>query len=84
MSVGGTVINVYDEESRRRITVRDEPPYSDVTSIYVRLTKDVIKPGDIVWWQGEWALWTPKTGEFEDRKIQRIGYSFCAEVVPNL
>lgn len=46
-------------------------------AIYVERTPESrsISEGDSLWWQGGWAMWTPRNRAFEDRKLKRIGYS---------
>lgn len=49
-----------------------------------RLMK-VIKPGDSLWWQGDYAYWTPypevlAIPKLEDTRLDRIGCSIGADV----
>jgi hypothetical protein len=54
-----------------------EPTSGDHCAIYVEATPEArsISEGDALWWQGAWAMWTPSTRAFFDRKIPRIGCS---------
>lgn len=89
--VGGTVIEVCNAEHRTDaiyVDTADKPAgrtKADTCAIYVERTpeSEKIEIGDGLWWQGEWAYWTPQKnrkpggecGVDFDIKIQRIGYS---------
>jgi hypothetical protein len=83
--VGGTVIHVvqlpdstcvnceelgyyYDKHGKRT-------RYSLECAIYIEKNTEV-KVGDKLWWQGQWAMWTPKPDDGrEDVRLNRIGFS---------
>ena len=81
MSVGGPVVEVVDTGERVWICTRDHP-YKTTTAIYVERTAAAlaVSIGDMVWWQGEWAFWTPYGDNGRsigpcDVKLKRIGCS---------
>jgi hypothetical protein len=61
----------------------EEPDSPSKSAIYVErnATSERIQPGDTVWWQGGYAMWTPygtngtRCGKDYDIKIRRIGFS---------
>jgi hypothetical protein len=61
--VGGIVIEVVPESGRVWLNVRDKVYTKDTCAIYVERTPEamLVSPGDSVWWQGEWAMWTPQS-----------------------
>lgn len=82
--VGGTVIEVVDLATKVYINCVDKPrgrKKADECAIYVERNSDSeqIDIGDIIWWQGQFAYWTPLNnlvcGRGYDIKIPRIGYS---------
>lgn len=89
--VGGIVIEVIQSVDSRpdviwvnaKETVRG---YNDEGAIYVEKndTSLQIKSGDSIWWQGRFAMWTPKDvtdgkcGVDYDIQIPRVGYSGVA------
>lgn len=88
--VGGIVIEVAEVRDRPDVLFVDcretNPKYRDTCAIYVEKneTSMCIEPGDSLWWQGRWAMWTPqanrrseegKCGRDYDIKIPRVGYS---------
>jgi hypothetical protein len=71
MSVGGIVVDVYDDGPVTRITVYD---HGDRTQ--VRTSKGVnVQFGDIIWWQGQTIYWSDAAGTFEDKKLVKIANS---------
>lgn len=74
--VGGTVIETIILEDKVWVNCKDKT-YKDTCAIYVERNKDseAIRVGDSIWWQGGYAMWTPQSREFADRKIERRGYS---------
>jgi hypothetical protein len=76
MSVGGKVVETIVLDEKVWVNTKDGP-YKSTTAIYVERTAESrsISEGDTVWWQGQWAFWTPANGPFEDRKLKRIGFS---------
>jgi hypothetical protein len=87
MSVGGTVVEIIDLPDRVWVNTDEARSYdaeggrviipSRECAIYVERTPEArsISEGDSVWWQGEWAMWTPKSRPFEDKRLRRIGCS---------
>ena len=75
--VGGVVIEIILLADRVWIDCRDRAHTCSTCAIYVERNADseAIRVGDSVWWQGTFAFWTPTSHEFEDRKIERIGFS---------
>ena len=45
------------------------------TAIYVERTPESrsVSPGDLVWWLGVKAFWTPRVESFRDRPMNRVG-----------
>ncbi len=82
--VGGIVIEAAERDGKIFVDCRDRQ-YSDTCAIWVEKNDDsvLIRIGDTVWWQGDWAMWTPCGLEFIgvrqgvdfDIRIPRIGYS---------
>lgn len=85
MSVGGKVVDVVRAEGRVWVNTRDQS--KTVCAIYIERnqTSERIQPGDSLWWQGPWAMWTPedalrssdggKSGKDFDIRIPRASYS---------
>lgn len=85
--VGGMVITVIGDGARDRIYVNcqerrtaGEPQRRgrrDTCAIYVQRNADSeqIRPGDDVWWQGKWVMWTPADRHVVDKQIPRRSYS---------
>ena len=94
--VGGDVKEVL--RLRGRIWVNaEERDTGTECAIYVERnrTSEQIKPGDVIWWQGRQAMWTPKKnrdrpvdqlrqGWHFDIVILRIGYSGVAHPAKRL
>ena len=81
MSVGGIVVNVINCNDRLWINTRERNyPNDEGTAIYVKKPNAEKMPmvGDMVWWQGNKAFWTPR-GATENKDIEieleRSGYS---------
>ena len=91
--VGGTVIEVVDLATKVYLNCADRP-YSKIEECAIYVEKNAqseqIEIGDAVWWQGGYAMWTPKgnrvsgevaekrglkCGKDYDIKIPRRGYS---------
>lgn len=79
--VGGAVREVLYLENKIWVNVLDTyrpDPYNDC-AIYVARNEisEQIRPGDSLWWQGRFAMWTPKGSKPPNYDIQipRIGYS---------
>jgi len=92
--VGGTVVETIHTSDRVWVNCREQygksEKHFDECAIYVERNEKslAIAPGDCVWWQEGWAMWTPKKnrvpedegghlrcGEDYDIKIDRIGCS---------
>lgn len=91
--VGGIVREVLWRETKIWVNVMDtyRPDSYNDCAIYVVRNEDSerIKPGDSLWWQGKFAMWTPnenrdrnsnliKCGTDYDIQIPRVGYSGVA------
>lgn len=84
--VGGTVINIVRLEDSTWVQCEERTTYynskgqrsrqfSDTCAIRVKDAKQM-KIGDKLWWQGPWAMWTPKPDDGrEDIRLERVGYS---------
>ncbi len=74
--VGGTVFETITVEDKGRVWINCEDK-GDKCAIYVEDTAAArcVEPGDSIWWQGEWALWSPRSCAFRDYKLKRIGES---------
>jgi hypothetical protein len=81
--VGGRVKETLIIGDRVWVNARDTT-YRDECAIYVERNpnSERIQPGDMIWWQGRSAMWTPaenlglsRCGVDYDIEIPRIGYS---------
>lgn len=77
MSVGGKVVEIIVCPDRVWVNTRERPEHRSTCAVYVERTPEAlsISEGDTLWWQGRHAMWTPKSGAFHDRKLNRIGFS---------
>ncbi len=84
--VGGIVIevaNVPDRPDVLYVDCRDRTYSKDTCAIYIENNEisQKIEIGDNIWWQCNYAMWTPsgsiksKCGVDYDIKINRVGYS---------
>jgi hypothetical protein len=75
--VGGVVIETIVLPEKVWVNCREKPRRGRKCAIYVERTPESrsISEGDSLWWQGEWAMWTPKNHAFEDKKLRRVGFS---------
>lgn len=79
--VGGRVVEVIKLEKNRWWIncggTRGE--YRETCAIYLDPGEADIAPGDMLWWQGAYAMWTAYTrgvaGKKHDVRLKRIGYS---------
>lgn len=79
--IGGTVVETIGTGDRVWVNCRDTT-YGNECAIYVKKDERsaLVEPGDIVWWQGRCAMWTPagnvatRSG-LRDIELRRIGYS---------
>lgn len=73
--IGGKVVDVWIWEGNCVSTVVQD----NQKCLEVRLHKDenslLILRGDSLWWQSNYAYWTPDDRTLTDVKIERIGYS---------
>lgn len=80
MSVGGKVIEVIPLPEKVWVNTRERGTGAEC-AIYVERTPAAlaITEGDSLWWQGGFAMWTPKRGvardAFVDKELRRIGCS---------
>lgn len=81
--VGGIVIETIDCLDKVWVNTREQRGTQEC-AIYVARTVESlsISEGDVVWWQGNHAMWTPRSlsnkGKpllFVDKKLKRIGSS---------
>lgn len=85
--VGGKVIETIVLDDRVWVNCQEylktqDRLLRDTCAIYVEKTDKSrsISEGDIVWWQGDSAMWTPKNSSGEtygktDIRLKRIGFS---------
>lgn len=81
MSVGGKVIETIVLDDKVWVNTLDK---RDECAIYVERTPEArtIGEGDSLWWQGDWAFWTPTNRAFEDHRIKRVGFSGVKRPLP--
>lgn len=84
MSVGGKVVETIVLPDKVWVNTHDGASgckrmdcKGHTCAIYVERTVESrsISEGDTVWWQGQWAFWTPANAVFHERKLKRIGFS---------
>lgn len=78
--VGGIVIETITLPDRIWVNCREVVNGRSIRNecaIYVErnVQSEAIRVGDNVWWQGSFAMWTPRDRSFTDVKIPRRGYS---------
>lgn len=79
--VGGFVAAVrmlYKNEQPEALAIRvcnTRGTKSEWCCVHVYPTSQPIDPGDKVWWQGDYVLWTPKDMRVKDHRLDRKGYS---------
>lgn len=76
--VGGMVITTIEDGDRVYVNCRGTgSERRNTCAIYVERNTDSeqIRPGDTIWWQSKWAMWTPADRRFTDRQIPRRSYS---------
>jgi hypothetical protein len=44
--------------------------------VRVKNEADMPNVGDLIWWQSGKVYWTPEDKRFEDKALEKIGYSF--------
>lgn len=80
--VGGIVIETINKPNKIWVNVKERES-KQTCAIYIEKNDNAkkVKPGDSLWWQGRFAMWTPsgvndgKCGVDYDIRIPRIGYS---------
>ena len=89
MSVGGIVIETIDTGSRVWINTKEKAECHSECAIYVERSPAslCVQNGDIVWWQGSDAMWTPKNAQGKtysksDLRLKRIGFSGVKRPTP--
>lgn len=77
MSVGGKVIEVVPYLKGVWINTKENPSYNNTVAINVATSADSlsIRPGDKIWWQGNWAYWTKEDESIVEKRLERIGFS---------
>lgn len=85
--IGGKVIETIVLPDKVWVNCKERPEYSTTCAIYVEndARARCISEGDVVWWQGGRAMWTPrrnnransggKCGRDYDIQLKRIGFS---------
>lgn len=79
--IGGTVIeNKPHRNSETRVKSRRlwcvDKRNGDELAVYADLDEAwPVRVGDEIWWQGKTIYWS-REGQFTDRKIRKIGFSF--------
>lgn len=83
--VGGMVITTIEDgdriyvncQERRTAGESQRRSRPDTCAIYVERNPDSeqVRPGDDIWWQGKWAMWTPADRRVIDKQIPRRSYS---------
>jgi hypothetical protein len=74
VSVGGKVVETIVLADKVWVNADDQ---GDKCAIYVERTPEsrTISEGDSLWWHGHAAFWTPSNHAFEDRRLNRVGFS---------
>ncbi len=80
---GGLVIETIDVPSAGKlparvwINTREDRHDGEVCAIYVEQTAAArcVQPDDSVYWDMEWARWSPKSRAFRDFHLKRVGTS---------
>ena len=83
MSIGGKVVETIVLPEKVWVNTRDTDygPRERTVAIYVERTPESrsISVGDIIWWQGDTAFWTPRSlgnnPPFVEKKLKRVGFS---------
>ena len=74
--IGGLVIETIVLANRVWINYAERQSRSQC-AIYVERTpaSEKVRLGDMLWWQGAYAMWTPLDKRFIEKKLLRIGSS---------
>ena len=80
--IGGTVWDVFRfEPNRMTIVVRGhDEEHNQFLAVDVVDSGEGIAPGDGLWWQSHMALWSTNSPSASDIQLERIGYSYDAQV----
>lgn len=79
--IGGTVLENRLTTSPNRVAVRqlwciDTRNPNDECAVFADPDEAAdVRPGDRIWWQSGKIFWS-RHGEFHDKQIKKIGYSF--------
>jgi hypothetical protein len=77
--VGGKVVEAFTcvVRGESRVWINTQDRHEGECAIYVESSWPArsVSEGDSIWWQGPWAMWTPKSRAFSDLKLRRIGFS---------
>ena len=74
--VGGNVVDIWIWDKKTVSIVVQENDNCLGVDLVKNENSLSIQRGDVVWWQSNIALWTPKDKSFQDRHIERIGSSY--------
>ncbi len=74
--IGGTVIETIVLADKVWINVQDKAPSMETCAIYVDKEARAlcVSEGDMIWWQGADALWTPKKHRVSYEESKRLGH----------
>lgn len=80
--VGGIVIEVSEVKGEPDIlyvdcadrTTRRGKPDTCAICVQKNATSERIQIGDSLWWQGGWAMWTPKENRLTEERSTRAGH----------
>lgn len=75
MSIGGKVTD--KQMTDETVSVNTNDGHEDCAVSMVRnADSEMVKAGDVVWWQSGQCYWTPKDKSRAEVKIEKVGYSF--------
>lgn len=80
--IGGNIEVVFMFDDRLSVLVRGtgcEGKDRLVIDLPLDAALKGVARGDSIWWQGNIALWTPRTGTVQDVHIPRMGYSYSVD-----
>lgn len=84
--VGGKVIEVSECRSRPDVIFVDcaDRPHGRIETCAILVEKNVdsqkIQIGDSVWWQGQFAMWTPQRNRQREEKDMKCGIDFDIKI----
>lgn len=79
--VGGKVVEIIQDVKDRPDVIwvnTEDDLYGDTCAIYIEKDESSldIKLGDIIWWRGPYAMWTPQSpSSVYEEKLRRVGFS---------